>query len=93
MPELRFAIRWPDGVRETCYSPSTIIRNHFQANTEYRLPDFVTRCRNALTAASDRVRAVRGSPCSLALGQLARLEATACHFPSASQVLFESFEE
>ena len=29
MPELRFVLRWPDGTWETCYSPSTVVRDHF----------------------------------------------------------------
>jgi len=26
MPEMRFRIRWPDGVAETCYSPSLVVK-------------------------------------------------------------------
>jgi uncharacterized repeat protein (TIGR04042 family) len=93
MPELHFTIVWPNGNRETCYSPSTIIRDHFQPATTYPLPDFLARSRAALTAASDRVQAVFGTPCSLALGQLARIEATAARFPTDATVTFDSFQE
>ena len=93
MPELHFAIRWPDGTKETCYSPSTIIRDHFTPGTHYQLPEFLTRSRNALMAASDRVRQRYGSPCSLALGQLARIEATATRYADTTEILFESFRE
>ena len=93
MPELRFTLRWPDGVRETCYSPSTVVREHFVAGTAYPVAEFVPRCRRALTAASERVRAVHGHPCSLALGQLARIEATAARYPADATVLFISFQE
>jgi uncharacterized repeat protein (TIGR04042 family) len=95
MPELRFVIGWPDGSRETCYSPSTIIRAYFVAGTTYPLPDFVITVRAALNAASERVRAVHGSPCSLALGQLARIEETAERFAGdgGAGVIFMSFKE
>ena len=93
MPEQYFSITWPDGTTEICYSPSTIVRDHFTAGTIYPAPEFLMRCRIALTAASDRVRERYGSPCSLALGELARIEATAAHFPPDAEVLFKSFEE
>ena len=43
-------------------------------------PDFLQRSREALQIASERVKAKYGYPCSLALGQLARIEATATQF-------------
>jgi uncharacterized repeat protein (TIGR04042 family) len=93
MPELHFSIVWPDGTTETCYSPSTIVRDHFVIGTLYPLPEFLARSRTALAAASNRVQAIYGAPCSLALGQLARIEAAAAHYDAASRVLFKSFQE
>jgi uncharacterized repeat protein (TIGR04042 family) len=95
MPELHFTLRWPDGARETCYSPSTVIREHFVVGRDYALADFLAISRTALNAASERVRARYGSPCSLALGQLARIEATAARFAGQpdAKVLFETFKE
>jgi uncharacterized repeat protein (TIGR04042 family) len=95
MPELRFTIRWPDGSAETCYSPSTIVREYFLPGTEYPLPEFLARSRTALHAASERVRIRYGSPCSLALGQLGRIEANAARFADQPDaiVLFETFQE
>lgn len=93
MPELRFIITWPDGSTETCYSPSTIIRAHFKPGTHYKMPEFLSRSRTALTAASNRVQALYGTPCSLALGQLSRIEAAAKAYPPETEVIFESFKE
>ena len=95
MPELRFVLCWPDGTRETCYSPSTAVREHFTPATRYPLAEFVARSRNALTAASERVRVRYGAPCSLALGQLACIEATASRFADSpdAHVVFEKFQE
>ena len=95
MPEMRFNIRWPDATGESCYSPSLVIREHFVPGETYALDDFLARSRAALTIASDRVKARYGFACSLAMGQLARIEARGVQFASASQSrgTLESFEE
>jgi uncharacterized repeat protein (TIGR04042 family) len=80
MPEMHFVIRWPDGRRESCYSPSLVIREFLREGESYPVPDFLKRSREALQIASERVKAKYGYPCSLALGQLARIEATATQF-------------
>ncbi len=95
MPEMRFHVRWPDGTAESCYSPSLVVKDYFDPGTAYPLDDFLTRSRTALVIASDRVKARWGHPCSLALGQLARIEATSARFsqiPGAT-VLVEAFDE
>ena len=93
MPEMRFRIRWPDGRQEACYSPSLVIKEFFAPGESYRLPDFLARSRDALTIASERVRARYGFPCSRALGQLGRIEAEARDQDPAGAVLIEGFEE
>lgn len=95
MPEMRFHVRWPDGSDEICYSPSLVIREHLAVGARYPLDDFVARCRTALTIASDRVREKYGFACSRALGQLARIEATAARFSQhpAAHVAVLAFEE
>lgn len=80
MPEIRFQIQWPDGVQETCYSPSLVIKDYFVPECEYALEDFLERSRTALKIASDRVMAKYGMPCSLALGQLRQIESTAAQY-------------
>lgn len=80
MPEMRFVIAWPDGREESCYSPSLVIRDFFEEGQTYPIRDFLDRSRKALTIASDRVEAKFGYPCSLALGQLARIEAAGALF-------------
>jgi uncharacterized repeat protein (TIGR04042 family) len=95
MPEMHFRVRWPDGAVETCYSPSLVIKDHFQPGETYSLDEFLARSRTALKIASDRVEAKYGFPCSRALGQLARIEggcARFAAFPDAD-VCIESFEE
>lgn len=82
MPEMRFVISWPDGREESCYSPSRIIQDYFTEGQSYRLDDFVSRSREALHTASERVEAKYGMACSAALDQLARIEATAQSFSS-----------
>ncbi|HWY82699.1 MAG TPA: MSMEG_0570 family nitrogen starvation response protein [Roseiarcus sp.] len=80
MPEMRFIVRWPDGRRESCYSPSLVIRDFLREGESYPVPDFLQRSRQALQIASERVEAKYGHACSLALGQLARIEAKAAEF-------------
>ncbi len=93
MPEIHFQIQWPDGVQETCYSPSLVVQDYFTAGETYDLADFVGRSRTALTIASDRVRAKYGFPCGLALGQLQRIENTARQYEALAspQVQFLQF--
>lgn len=92
MPEMRFLIRWPDGRRESCYSPSLVIRDYLRAGESYPLPEFLDLSRTALNIASERVRAKYGHACSLALGQLARIEAAAAGFQRDARVAVETFE-
>ena len=80
MPEMRFLVRWPDGRREHCYSPSLIVSEILREGADYSVPEFVGLSRRALTIASERVRAKYGHACSLALGQLAAIESAAKKF-------------
>lgn len=92
MPEMHFQVRWPDGHESNCYSPSLVIREHLQAGHSYPLPDFVQRVHTALHIASERVRAKYGFACSMALDQLAAIEATAGAFAPDSQVQVLAFD-
>ena len=80
MPEVRFQIEWPDGVQETCYSPSLIVKDYFEPGAAYSLTDFLAKSQTALTIASDRVAAKYGFPCGRALGQLQQIEAKVQHY-------------
>jgi len=95
MPEMRFRILWPDGVTETCYSPSLVVKDHLSVGAGYEPGEFLARCRVALNIASDRVKEKYGHACSLALGQLARIEQGCAKFagrPNA-RVSVQGFEE
>jgi len=85
MPEMRFDIIWPDGSRERCYSPSLVVREHLAEGRTYPLDDFLARCRTSLGIASERVREKYGFPCSLAIGQLARIELAATRYADTPQ--------
>ncbi|TYC54087.1 MSMEG_0570 family nitrogen starvation response protein [Rhodobacterales bacterium] len=94
MPDLTFRIRWPDGGEERCYSPSTIVTQFFTEGETYPLAGFLKLCDEAFTAASDRVRAVHGFPCSHAASQLAAIKKSAApfHAQSDATVTFLRFE-
>ncbi|TCK23505.1 putative repeat protein (TIGR04042 family) [Ancylobacter aquaticus] len=94
MPEMHFTIRWPDGTVEGCYSPSLVIKDYFVPGESYKLLEFLAKSREALNIASARVEARYGFPCSRALGQLARIEATGRTFATLpdARVAVESFD-
>ena len=88
MPAVHFRLRWPDGGLETCYSPSTIVKEYFEVGRAYTMAEFLDVSRRALHAASERVRIVHGgSGCSLAMGQLAAIEAKSKSQPSDPDVV------
>lgn len=91
MPEMRFHIRWPDGIREACYAPSLVIKEHLAVGQDYPVAEFVALSRLALGIASARVRARYGFPCGRAEAQLARIEETARR-QAPGTVHVESFE-
>lgn len=92
MPEMRFTIRWPDGRRDSCYSPSLVVKDFLATGQSYPLDDFVEKTRTALTIASERVREKYGFACSAAMDQLARIEGTAKAQDRQGRVLVEAFE-
>jgi uncharacterized repeat protein (TIGR04042 family) len=95
MPEMRFRVSWPDGVSETCYSPSLVIKDYFVVGKSYLLAEFLSLLRAALKIASDRVQAKYGHPCSRALAQLARIESVSQTFAGTpgARIAIDAFEE
>ena len=80
MPERYVLVRWPAGPQQRIYSPSTVVEDFFRAGQRLPVDVFVERSREALTIASDRVRAAYGFPCSRAADSLARIaELAAVH--------------
>lgn len=94
MPEINFKIQWPNGQKETCYSPSLVVKTYFEPGATYTIAEFVEKSRESLTIASDRVQAKFGFPCSRALSQLQSIETTAQAYADApeSRVAFIQFE-
>jgi len=89
MPELSFSVRWPDGTRMACQSPSTTIARHLPP-AAYTLADFLARARSGFAAASERVREVYGFPCSRAAAQLQAIELAARGFSDDDQIIVET---
>lgn len=67
MPEMEFAVRWPDGGRTTHYSPSLVMHNYLVVGSAYPIDEFVARASTALGIASERVRAKYGVACTSAM--------------------------
>ena len=93
MPTMHFRLRWPDRHETRCYSPSLVIKDHFTPGLRYPLPEFMRELRTALHTASDRVQAKFGFACSMALDQLAQIEAIAARFEPHTEVEVLGFEE
>jgi uncharacterized repeat protein (TIGR04042 family) len=74
MPEVIFTIQLPDGLTKECYSPSTVVLQHFRRGEEMSVAEFLARSRQAFPAASERVRAKFGFACSSAASELANIE-------------------
>jgi len=84
MPEMYFHVRWPNGVTQRCYSPSTVVEEYFSSGGEYELTEFVERSRTALGIAGERVREKFGFFCTGAFDQLAQIEQTAGSYRTVS---------
>ena len=80
MPEVLFTIKLPDGATRQCYSPSSVVRDYFAEGEEMPVREFLTRSRQALAEASERVRAKFGFSCSSAASQLAEIEQFTRHY-------------
>jgi uncharacterized repeat protein (TIGR04042 family) len=91
MPERHVLVRWPDGVAQRIYSPSTVVEDFYSAGQRMPVAEFVATSRQALTEASERVRQAYGFPCGNAARSLALVEARAVAQP-AGDVLVEGIE-
>ncbi|MDY6798967.1 MAG: MSMEG_0570 family nitrogen starvation response protein [Pseudomonadota bacterium] len=80
MPAINFCVRWPDGTEDICYSPSTVVREHFSAGQTMPLDEFVTTAEQALNAASKRVEQKFGYFCSSAMDQFSSIKLKAARF-------------
>ncbi|GAC66969.1 MSMEG_0570 family nitrogen starvation response protein [Gordonia soli] len=86
MPEMTFAVRWPDGTTQQCYSPSLVMHDHLAVGATYTVSDFRERSTTALTEAAERVRAKFGFACTSAAATAAEIIATADRHPDTASV-------
>lgn len=86
MPEMTFAVRWPDGIIEHCYSPSLVIHDYLTAGVSYPVVEFVSRSTAALGVATERVRAKFGFACTSAEATAADITTRAAKFAHDDRV-------
>lgn len=86
LPEVYFSLEWPDGEVSRYYSPSTAVREFFQAGDELTIDELVSTSAQAMRRASERVLEMRGFACTSAEGQLAEIVARAEGFGPAERV-------
>lgn len=82
MPEMTFAVRWPDGHESSHYSPSLVMHDFLQVGERYQVADFVGRTAEALGIASERVRAKYGFACTSAAHSEEAISAAAAAYPA-----------
>ena len=87
MPVTTFNVHWPDGQQESCYSPSSVIKDYFELNREYSVSEFLEVCNSALNEASERVRQKYGYACSSAMDQLNAIKARCQHYDASSSAI------
>ena len=92
MPEMHFTVKWPDGQKARCYSPSLIVRDYLEVGRTYEVSEFVSRSRTMLEIASERVKQKFGYYCSAAMDQLATIEERGKVFDPSAEVLVVEFE-
>lgn len=82
MPEMTFAVRWPDGRETSHYSPSLVMHDFLRVGECYPIVDFVGRTSEALALASERVRAKYGFACTSAMQSEETIVAVAAAYPT-----------
>lgn len=80
MPEMQFAVRWPDGAETSHYSPSLVMHDYLVSGLQYPLEEFVARTTEALDVASDRVRQKYGFACTSAMASQEKIVAKAAAY-------------
>jgi uncharacterized repeat protein (TIGR04042 family) len=79
-------VRWPDGTRDDCYSPSLVMHDHLRAGTDYTVADFADRATVALGEAAERVRARYGFACTSAMASAEHIRSRSERFASDATV-------
>jgi putative flavoprotein involved in K+ transport len=93
---MHFTVDWPDGERQTCYSPSYIVEERLNVGDSYPVDEFLRRITEALETASERVRARYGFVCTSALDQLTAINEKAARLSTAQRrgaVVVVAFEK
>ena len=86
MPALNFKIEWPNGEIMECYSPSTIVRQYFQADDTLTIEELIAISTVALDRASERVEERFGFMCTAAAEQKDKIILAATVFESSAVV-------
>ena len=86
MPEMTFDVQWPDGRVQRCYSPSLVMHDYLSSGADYTVAEFLDRSGQALSEASERVRAKFGFACTSAAWTNAEIVAAADEFPPSATI-------
>lgn len=73
MPVTYITIEWPNNEKDEIYSPSSVIIDFFSIGENININDFLVRCNEGLSEASERVRQKFGFACTSALSESNRI--------------------
>lgn len=86
MPVTYVHIEWPDSRTDQIYSPSSVIEEYFKAGESVIITDFLTKCNDGLTEASERVRKKFGYACTSAQAESYRIKERCQEFEASKKV-------
>jgi uncharacterized repeat protein (TIGR04042 family) len=92
MPAVEFTLRWPDGTRQRCSSPSTVVREHLSLGLALPVAEFVALSARAMDAASERVRESYGFSCGSAAWQQDEIVQAAARYDGEDEVVVVAFD-
>lgn len=87
MPEMRFAVVWPDGAVESYYSPSLVVHDFLAVGDRLTPREFVEKTSTAMDLASERVRAKFGVACTSAMATKEQIAVAAARHGDGSVVV------
>ena len=86
MPVTYINIEWPNNETDKVYSPSSVVKEYFNASESLTIPDFLNACNQSLEIASERVRKKYGYACTSAQSESQRIKNKCKNFTANEMV-------
>ncbi len=86
MPVTYVNIEWPNEETDEVYSPSSVIKEYFKPGETLTIEDFLNKCNQSLSLASERVRVKFGYACTSAISETERINKKCTIFTASDSV-------